>query len=96
MATFEITPVVTERSELKFSGLNMSHDIPSGPNRNQESLVSKNGLGSLVANNWVVRDGPNPNAKVIARAQGMHMNTGVNQTWQNFLCLTFEDDRYYL
>jgi len=95
MATFEITPVVTERNELKFSGLYMYH-IPSGPNRNQESLVSKNGLGSLVANNWVVRDGPNPNAKVIARAQGMHMNTGVNQTWQNFLCLTFEDDRYYL
>lgn len=38
-----------------------------------------------------MRDGPDPNAKVIARAQGMHMNTGANQIWQNFLCLAFED-----
>jgi len=93
MATFQITPVLVERNELKFSGLYMYHTT-SGPNRNQESLVSKNGLGSLVANNWEVRDGPDPNAKVIARAQGMHMNTGVNQIWQNFFCLAFEDGRF--
>ena len=92
MATFQITPALVERNELKFSGLYLYHTT-SGPNRNQESLVSKNGLGSLVGNNWEVRDGPDPNAKVIARAQGMHMNTGVNQIWQNFFCLAFEDGR---
>lgn len=95
MATFQITPVLEERNELNFHGLYLYH-TPLGPNRNQESLVSKNGLGSLVGNNWEVRDGPDPNAKIIARAQGMHMNTGVNQIWQNFFCLTFEDDRYYI
>ncbi|CAN6339995.1 unnamed protein product, partial [Urochloa humidicola] len=75
------------------STLYMYHTT-SGPNRNQESLVSKNGLGSLVGHNWEVRDGPDPNAKIIARAQSLHMNTGVDRIWQNFFCLVFEDERF--
>lgn len=93
MANFQITPVLAESNEINFSGLYLYH-TPLGPNSNQVSLVSKDGLGSLVGNNWEIRDGPDPNAKVVARAQGLHMNPGNNGGWQNFFGILFEDDRF--
>ncbi|TVU51440.1 hypothetical protein EJB05_02871 [Eragrostis curvula] len=79
-----------EGNELKFSGLYLYHTY-SGPSPNQTTIVSHSGMGNLVANNWVVREGLGQNAKIVARAQGLHIYAG---NWHNSFSLVFEEERY--
>nr|CAB3462273.1 unnamed protein product [Digitaria exilis] len=72
-------------NEINIQGLYLHH-TPLGPNANQSSVISK-----LVANNWTVYDGPGPNAKLVARAQGLHIDAG---NWHNSFSLVFENGRY--
>ncbi|KAK3126817.1 hypothetical protein QOZ80_7AG0563270 [Eleusine coracana subsp. coracana] len=91
MANFEVTRDVAIKlcNEFNFQGLFMYH-TPLGPNANQTTIVDNNGpLGATNVNNWTVFDGPGPDATVIARAQGLHIQAG---NWLNAFSLVFEEE----
>lgn len=84
---------MAQRDELIISirGLYLHHNC-RGPRVNQASLLNPPPvMGELAANNWTVYDGPGPDAKLAARAQGLHINAG---NWHNSFSLVFEDGRY--
>ncbi|KAJ3709040.1 hypothetical protein LUZ61_012745 [Rhynchospora tenuis] len=74
------------------------HHTPSGPNKNQITVVEPNGpgsFGSVVIHDWPLTGTLDPNGKVFARAQGMHVQAGiVKSNWYNTFSLVFEDDRF--
>ncbi|CAL5079501.1 unnamed protein product [Urochloa decumbens] len=90
---FEITPFVApaEWTKLAFAGLYM-YQTPLGPNANEAPIIENTGpIGETIVNNWQVYDGPGSDAKVVARAQGLHIQAG------NWLCsfsLVFENERF--
>ncbi|CAL5089661.1 unnamed protein product [Urochloa decumbens] len=90
---FEITPFVApaEWNELAFAGFYM-YQRPLGSNANEAPIIESTGpIGETVVNNWQVYDGPGSDAKVVARAQGLHIQAG------NWLCsfsLVFENERF--
>ena len=73
-------------NEINIQGLYLHHTC-LGPNANQAAVID----GKLAANNWTVYDGPGPNAKLVARAQGLHIDAG---NWHNSFSLVFENGRY--
>nr|CAB3456223.1 unnamed protein product [Digitaria exilis] len=80
-----------ECNELNFQGLYLYHTA-LGPKANQTSIVeSKGSMGATVVNNWAVYDGPGPDAKVVAHAQGLHIQAG---NWLNSFSLVFENERF--
>ncbi|CAN6213664.1 unnamed protein product [Urochloa humidicola] len=89
-----VTPCVaptTECSELNFQGLYLYH-TSLGPKANQVTIIDGKGpLGTTAVNNWPVYDGPGPDAKVVAHAQGFHMQAG---NWFNSFSLVFENERF--
>ncbi|PWZ41898.1 Horcolin [Zea mays] len=95
MAKLQVTPgaAFTECNELNFQGLYMYH-TPLGPKANQAAILeskAKIGIGATVVNNWAVYDGPGPGAKLVGRAQGLHILAG---NWVNSFTLVFEDERF--
>ncbi|TVU40814.1 hypothetical protein EJB05_14293, partial [Eragrostis curvula] len=89
-SNLQVTPcsaLADEGTELNFRGLYLYHTF-KGKSPNQVNLVS-----SLNANNWEVKDGLGPNAKVVARAQGLHIHVGPSLPWHNSFSLVFEDER---
>ncbi|KAJ1695037.1 hypothetical protein LUZ63_011735 [Rhynchospora breviuscula] len=74
------------------------HHTPLGPNRDQAGIVDphlQNSFGSTVVNDWPLYDGLGSNAKVIARAQGLHIQAGMrSQSWYNSFSIVFEDARF--
>jgi len=97
-SSFEVTPFsgtagALENTELNFSDLYLHH-IYSGPKANQSTVVPKDaatGLGSTAVNNWPIYDGVGPDAKVVARAQGLHIFAG---NWHNSFTIVFEVERF--
>ncbi|PUZ67220.1 hypothetical protein GQ55_3G417200 [Panicum hallii var. hallii] len=84
---------MAQRDELIISirGLYL-HNNCRGPRVNQASLLNPPPvMGELAANNWTVYDGPGPDAKLVARAHGLHINAG---NWHNSFRLVFEDGRF--
>ena len=80
-----------EYKKLNFGSLYLYH-TQFGPKANQEDIIApKNGLGRTIANNWEVYDGVGPGSKLVARAQGLHIEAG---NWHNSFSLVFEDGRY--
>lgn len=95
MAKLQITPsgAFTEGNELNFQGLYLYH-TPKGSKANQASIIENKkpiGIGATVVNNWAVYDGPGPDAKLVARAQGFHIHAG---NWVNSFTLVFENERF--
>lgn len=95
MASLQVTPTsaFTEWNELKFEGLYLFH-TPLGSGANQAQVIDNKtpiGIGATVVNNWAVYDGPGPNAKLVARAQGLHIQAG---NWVNSFSLVFVDQRF--
>ena len=75
------------------------HQVVQGqPNQNQVAIVPSSqpaGFGTIAVNDWTVIDGPNPNAKIVARAKGMHIQADqANAGWYTSLLIIFEDGRY--
>ncbi|OEL25653.1 hypothetical protein BAE44_0013329 [Dichanthelium oligosanthes] len=74
------------------------HQVVQGPNKNQEAMVPSShplGFGTVAVNDWTVIDGPNPNAKIVARAKGMHiMADQAGAGWYTSLLIIFEDGRF--
>ncbi|CAN6213663.1 unnamed protein product [Urochloa humidicola] len=91
---FQITPIAApaEWNELAFKGLYMYH-TPLGPNANQATIIKETGPigGETAVNNWEVYDGPGSDAKIVARAQGLHIKAG---NWHNSFSLVFENERF--
>ena len=89
---FQASPAqCLEYKELNFGSLYLYH-TQFGPKANQEDIIApKNGLGRTIANNWEVYDGVGPGSKLVARAQGLHIEAG---NWHNSFSLVFEDGRY--
>ncbi|CAL5089649.1 unnamed protein product [Urochloa decumbens] len=84
----QVTPCVTltECNELNFQGLFMY------PTANQARVMDSQGMiGETTVNNWPVYDGPGPHAKLVARAQGLHIQAG-NRV--NFFSLVFQNERF--
>ncbi|KAG2640833.1 jacalin-related lectin 3-like [Panicum virgatum] len=80
-----------EYKKLNFGSLYLYH-TQFGPKANQEDIIApKNGLGRTIANNWEVYDGVGPGSKLVARAQGLHIEAG---NWHNSFSLVFEDGRF--
>ncbi|CAL5076183.1 unnamed protein product [Urochloa decumbens] len=81
-AKFKITPSVApaEWIELVVERLYL-YQTTSGPNANQAPIIENTGpMGKTIVNNWEVYDGPGSDAKIVARAQGLHIQAG------NWLC----------
>ncbi|KAL6650570.1 hypothetical protein ACP70R_009495 [Stipagrostis hirtigluma subsp. patula] len=95
-SNLQVTPCMSlaECNELNFQGLYMYHTYSGGPKANQVTVVdnmSKGSIGTIAVNNWAIYDGPDPNAKVVAHAQGLHMHAG---NWHNSFSLVFENERF--
>lgn len=95
MANFQITPFpgLIENTEFTFRNLYL-HQIYSGANTNQSTIIfgdTYTQFGLTAVNNWAIYDGVGPDAKVVAHAKGMHMNT-VN--WYNSFNMVFDGERF--
>ncbi|KAF7099070.1 hypothetical protein CFC21_100756 [Triticum aestivum] len=78
-----------ENTEFRFSSLYMHH-IYSGPSPNQSNIVAADattGWGKTTVNNWTIYDGVGTDAKLVARAQGLHVYAGI---WHNTFTIVFE------
>ncbi|XP_078150148.1 dirigent protein 7-like [Carex rostrata] len=97
-STFNIAPVsALQKNELYFHLY--LHHTPLGPNKNEADIVDPklpNSFGSLSVNDWALYDELGTDAKVIARAQGLHVQTGMDdsQKYQNYLSIVVEDTRF--
>jgi hypothetical protein len=96
---FQSAPLSHEplrHKEFLFHGLYMQQRLEGSPSQNMNVMVNPNlPFGSIVANDWTIYDGLGTDAKLVARAQGSHMETGVTEgTW--FICfnIAFVDERY--
>lgn len=96
---FQSAPVSHEafkHKEFMFHGLYMQQRLEGSPSQNMNVMVNPNlPFGSIVANDWTIYDGLGTDAKLVARAQGSHMETGVTEgTW--FICfnIAFVDERF--
>ncbi|KAE8784431.1 hypothetical protein D1007_41983 [Hordeum vulgare] len=82
-----------ENTEFEFSSLYLHH-IYSGPCQTQSNIIGADattGWGSTEVNNWTIYDGVGPCAKLVARAQGLHLYAG---SWHNTFTLRFEIERF--
>ncbi|KAJ3701116.1 hypothetical protein LUZ61_004821 [Rhynchospora tenuis] len=75
------------------------HHTYAGPNRNQSSIATANqpfSFGNINVNDWPLYDGPGSDAKLVARAQGLHIQSGMRtgENWYNALSIVFEDARF--
>ncbi|XP_006662274.1 dirigent protein 1-like [Oryza brachyantha] len=72
---------------------------PNHPNRNEEFVIASsypNGFGTTLVNDWYLTTTPSPNGKVIARAQGIHVQAGTTDanSWYTSFNIVFQDDRF--
>uniref|UniRef100_A0ACD5YZD5 Uncharacterized protein n=1 Tax=Avena sativa TaxID=4498 RepID=A0ACD5YZD5_AVESA len=82
-----------ENTKFDFHNLYL-HQIFSGPNPTQEKIVDGNSashFGETAVNNWEIYDGVGTGAKLVARAQGMHMNAS---SWYTSFNMVFVDGRF--
>lgn len=95
---FSIAPVSTLQKNELFFHLYLHQNYTGSSSSNTQSIIVKPGLpnsfGNTVVNDWALYDGQGPNAKVVARARGLHINSGMSSDhWQNYFSIVFEDDR---
>ncbi|KAJ3705879.1 hypothetical protein LUZ61_009584 [Rhynchospora tenuis] len=74
------------------------HHLFKGANQSQQTVIPSSNARSFgwsVVNDWPMYDGRGADAKVIARAQGMHIQAGMKDPlWYNSLNIVFEDARF--
>jgi hypothetical protein len=66
--------------EITFRGLYLHHTV-----------LSPTTMGEMAVDNWPIYDGPGPDAELVARAQGLHINDG---NCRNSFSLVFVNERY--
>lgn len=86
-----------QQKELRFK-LYLFQHTQGEPNRNERvvlSLHASHEFGSIVVHDWTIRDGPNLQDKIVARAQGLHLGAGMNETnWFTSFNIIFTDERF--
>ncbi|KAJ4761198.1 Dirigent protein [Rhynchospora pubera] len=74
------------------------HHLFKGANPTQTTVISSsnaNSFGWAVVNDWPMYDGRGTDAKLVARAQGTHIQAGMKDPlWYNSLNVVFEDARF--
>ncbi|XP_039804976.1 uncharacterized protein LOC120669265 [Panicum virgatum] len=104
LANFEAAAVAApaEYRRFTFRDLYMRRTY-RGPGANQVVVVNQSGgaaagncygLGATVVHNWAIYDGPGPEAKLVARARGLHIDTTGAGLFYNTFCLMFEHGRF--
>ncbi|KAE8778651.1 Dirigent protein [Hordeum vulgare] len=79
MASYDVTPyngASVENTKIHFKKLYLRQNT-SGPNSNQSKLIDGDvgsEFGRTAVTNWAIHDGPSLDAKVVARARGLHVN----------------------
>lgn len=76
------------------------HQFPAWPsvsNPNEAPMTGGGppiGFGTMYVHDWFLTAGPDPNEKVIARAQGFHLQAGQTSTsWYTSHIFVFQDGR---
>ncbi|CAN6203776.1 unnamed protein product [Urochloa humidicola] len=90
--SFDASTTTMKKNELKISNLYLHHAYrePSPTHLTILSPKGRSGFGATVANNWAIHGGPDPSKDaIIARAQGLHMQSG---DWHNSVTIAFEID----
>ncbi|TVU13873.1 hypothetical protein EJB05_37305, partial [Eragrostis curvula] len=74
------------------------HQFPSWPNvtnPNEAYMTCGSapiGFGTMIIHDWILTDGPDPNEKVFARAQGFHLQAGPTSTsWYTSHIFVFQN-----
>ncbi|CAN6163938.1 unnamed protein product [Urochloa humidicola] len=105
LANFEAAAVAApaEYRRFTFRDLYMRRTY-CGPGANQAVVVNPSGgggaaghcygLGATVVHNWAIYDGPGPDAKLVARARGLHIDTTGAGLFYNTFCFMFEHGRF--
>lgn len=98
MAYYEIAPVECPLQQNELYMHLYLRQADRGPNRDQEVIlnpkVRPNDFGLTAATAWTISDSLDPSAKIVARAEGFHMQTSYNNTsWYASFNIVFEDDR---
>ena len=75
--------------------------VSTGSDHNQvivlNSTVLPAGFGMMAVNNWAVLVAPEPNANVVARVRGLHVQTGqASASWYTSSSIVFEGPRYVI
>lgn len=91
---FRFTPFSTpiENAEFNFSNMYL-HQFYDGANANQSLVAAgdaKTKFGRTAVNNWAIYEGIGPDARLLAHAKGMHMNTS---DWYNSFTMVFDGER---
>ncbi|EEC66746.1 hypothetical protein OsI_33110 [Oryza sativa Indica Group] len=99
MAYYEIAPVECPLQQNELYMHLYLRQADRGPNRDQEVIlnpkVRPNDFGLTATTAWTISDSLDPNAKIVARAEGFHMQTSYNNTsWYASFNIVFEDDRF--
>jgi hypothetical protein len=93
--SFKLTPFASSIENIEFSFHNLYLDqIYSGSNTNQSKLLvgdANTHFGETAVNNWAIYEGIGQDAKVVAHAKGMHMNS---VDWYNSFNMVFDGARY--
>lgn len=73
------------------------HQFPAWPNvsnPNEVGVIASAqpiGFGQMYVHDWFLTIGPNPNAKIVARAQGFHLQAGQTATsWYTSHIIVFQ------
>lgn len=96
---FKTIPLQKALQQREPYGVVYLHHNTSGPNQNQSVVVNPNlpySFGAITVNDWPLYDGLGSNARVIACAQGLHVQAAMsnNQSWYNSFSIVFQDGRY--
>jgi hypothetical protein len=99
-AYFTSAPVTKEipQTELNFHlyMYQWMEGTPSGNEKRAVAVGGRNAFGSIYANDWTMYDGPDPNANLVARVQGVHTNCDMvlPDSWLVCASIVFVDQRY--
>ncbi|KAK1677527.1 hypothetical protein QYE76_038375 [Lolium multiflorum] len=99
-AYFTSAPVTQEipQTELNFHlyMYQWMEGTPSGNEKRAVAVGGRNAFGSIYANDWTMYDGPDPNANLVARVQGVHTNCDMvlPDSWLVCASIVFVDQRF--
>ncbi|GJN27824.1 hypothetical protein PR202_gb15877 [Eleusine coracana subsp. coracana] len=99
MAYYAIAPLLCMLVQRELYMHLYMHQIVTEPNLNQGGVVgppNPNGFGSTFVTNWLLANGPDPNATLIGRAEGILMKTSQANLdhWYSSMNFVFKDTRF--
>jgi hypothetical protein len=81
-----------------YSRILYMHQTVEGPNHNQVNIADPKQpqmFGYTNVHDYPIYDGLSPSAKIVARAQGLHTETNMNDDdWFHWSSIVFSDERF--